>query len=276
MFLKVSFTIYGLMLFSLQSKGSILTLFVGKQWPAAYALAAYVSTLSPWLEGKCAVELGAGTGLPSLVASKLGAALVLVSERVHESENMRLLGENLQANDAKNIEIVPLNWGDSFPCPACVDIILGADILYSSEDFDTVLATVASIMEVNINAIFLTTYQERSVHRSLLPYLDKYNMRSREIPMSSFLHPVHFHGSCLMTTAEDRIRDDTHDNNDNNDRESSFITKDGRKRTRLAVDSTEDVGGDASEHDSHRKTLQTFDDIYLIEICSSSSTTTTL
>ena len=45
-----------------------------------------------------------------------------------------------------------------------VDIILGADVFYSSEDFDDVLRIVANIISrssKNQDVIFYTTYQER-------------------------------------------------------------------------------------------------------------------
>ena len=54
-----------------------------------------------------------------------------------------------------------------------VDIILGADVFYSSEDFDDVLRIVANIIRRSSKSqdvIFYTTYQERRLVLLLLSY----------------------------------------------------------------------------------------------------------
>jgi hypothetical protein len=45
-------------------------------WPAAIALAHEIATRSDEFRGKRVLELGAGTGLPEIVAASLGAAVV--------------------------------------------------------------------------------------------------------------------------------------------------------------------------------------------------------
>jgi predicted nicotinamide N-methyase len=66
-----------------------------------------------------------------------------------------------------------------------VDLILGADVFYSRENYAAVLSTVASLMEENAEAIFVTTYQERSTHRNIQPFLDLYGMVAELLPIPS-------------------------------------------------------------------------------------------
>ena len=47
------------------------------------------------------------------------------------------------------------------------------------------------LFELNSNTIFLTTYKNRSLRRTILPYLDLYELNSELIPLSSFLHFKH-------------------------------------------------------------------------------------
>jgi hypothetical protein len=72
-----------------------------------------------------------------------------------------------------------------------IDIILGADVFYSSEDFEFVIALIDQFMSKNSKTIFYTTYQERSTRRSISPYLEKYKMNAEFIPLNSFLHSSH-------------------------------------------------------------------------------------
>jgi hypothetical protein len=123
--------------------------------------------------------------------------------------------ENLRANVAVNgldrpehdCVVAALDWhaatAASDEAMGHFDLILGADVLYSSEDFDPVLATVAAIMDRNPAAVFITTYQERSTRRTLCPHLEKYGLRAETVPVESFLHPGHIQdGLCAVQVQE--------------------------------------------------------------------------
>lgn len=125
-------------------------------WPCAILLAAYVS-----LTGVCkcqsVIELGAGCGLPSIIAALAGARKCLLTERATEAKIL----QNLQINVSKNglddvcrvvrndfpshntsrthsvhlfFEQMPLDWKSvNMALLPDIDVILGADIFYSSE-----------------------------------------------------------------------------------------------------------------------------------------------
>ena len=94
-------------------------------WPAAIALAHEVA--SRGLAGKRILELGAGTGLPGIVAASVGA-------RVVQTDRQRLAlhvcQQNAERNGVTSLEHRLADWtawddGDRY------DLILGSDILYA-------------------------------------------------------------------------------------------------------------------------------------------------
>lgn len=48
--------------------------------------------------------------------------------------------------------------------------------------------------QVNPAVVFYTTYQERTLARTLTPYLDLFSLTAKNIPLSSFIHPAHAEG----------------------------------------------------------------------------------
>lgn len=113
-------------------------------WDAAVVLAEYlVNRASTLLSSRQKViELGAGTGLAGIVASQLGAD-VLLTDR---SLALKTLNDNIELNRANvtgSIVAKELSWGedlDRYPQP--FDILLGADIIYIEETFDQLLTTI--------------------------------------------------------------------------------------------------------------------------------------
>lgn len=167
-------------------------------WDSAFVLAAYIYQSSNDFKDKIIIELGAGTGLPSIVAAKVNAKKCILTERANEDKILENINQNIILNNVENIcNSMPLSWGyiDSNQLQA-FDYILAADVFYSSEDFDYLFMTIASIMSLNQNTIFLTTYQERTTKDTIRPYLDMYNMEATIIPRSSFLHQSHNLGYC--------------------------------------------------------------------------------
>lgn len=94
-------------------------------WPAAIALAHDVAKRR--VEGLRVLELGAGTGLPGIVAASLGARVVQ-SDR--HSVALFLCRKNAERNGITTIEHRTGDWTmweDRDP----YDLILGSDVLYS-------------------------------------------------------------------------------------------------------------------------------------------------
>ena len=178
-----------------------LTLFT---WPGGVLLAAFVASRRTEFVGSSCLELGCGTGLPSIVAAKVGAKHCFLTER-NDLQILTNLRSIVTANSVSDCTtVMALDWHHHDLATLCatktVDFILGADVLYSSEDFDPVLSIVETILRINPQTIFYTTYQERSTRRSLCPHLDKYGLQAEVIPLSSFLkegHETGFSNICV-------------------------------------------------------------------------------
>jgi len=95
-------------------------------WPSAIALAHDVASRPEQFRGRRIVELGAGTGLPGIVASTLGARVVQTDQ---QELAMSVCRRNGERNGVGAIEYRLADWTDWSDTDR-YDWILGADILY--------------------------------------------------------------------------------------------------------------------------------------------------
>ncbi|HEX8430434.1 MAG TPA: methyltransferase domain-containing protein [Longimicrobium sp.] len=95
-------------------------------WPAAIALAHEVEARGPALAGKRVLELGAGTGLPGIVAASLGARVVQTDRQELAMSVCRANGER---NGVTAIEHRLADWTE-WDDAERYDLIIGSDILY--------------------------------------------------------------------------------------------------------------------------------------------------
>lgn len=96
-------------------------------WPAAIALAHEVAGRS--LAGQRVLELGAGTGLPGIVAASLGAHVVQTDR---QELVLHLCRQNAARNRVTTIEHRLADW-TAWTDDSRYDLILGSDILYAKE-----------------------------------------------------------------------------------------------------------------------------------------------
>ena len=95
-------------------------------WESAVGLARLLVQQPQWVRGKRALELGAGVGLPGLVAASLGAE---VWQTDHRSDILALTAINAQQNGATTIQRFMADWR-RWTHTERYQLILGADILY--------------------------------------------------------------------------------------------------------------------------------------------------
>jgi predicted nicotinamide N-methyase len=94
-------------------------------WPAAIALAHEVASRA--VAGKRVLELGAGTGLPGIVAASLGAHVVQTDR---QQLVLHVCKQNAERNGVSSIEHRTADW-TAWEDAARYDLILGSDILYA-------------------------------------------------------------------------------------------------------------------------------------------------
>ncbi len=95
-------------------------------WPAARGLAQYI-----WerigFRGETVLELGAGLGLPGLVAALKGG---LVTFSDYKEGSLEIIARNVERNGIKNAAYLLADWRD-FHCKQKFDWIIGSDVLYN-------------------------------------------------------------------------------------------------------------------------------------------------
>jgi predicted nicotinamide N-methyase len=98
-------------------------------WPAAIALAHEIATRSTEFRGRSVLELGAGTGLPGIVAASLGARVVQTDRQEGAMAVCRL---NAERNGGAAVEHRLADWA-AWDDPGRYDWVIGSDILYGEE-----------------------------------------------------------------------------------------------------------------------------------------------
>jgi predicted nicotinamide N-methyase len=96
-------------------------------WPAAIALAHEIAIRPDEFRDRRVLELGAGTGLPGIVAASLGAHVV----QTDRQEGALAVGKlNAERNGIRTIRYRVADWG-AWDDPGRYDWIVGSDILYA-------------------------------------------------------------------------------------------------------------------------------------------------
>lgn len=114
-------------------------------WESAQALAEALADDRDLIAGRSVLELGAGVGLPGIVAGALGAASVRQTD--HVSEALLLCSVNAKANGVNGIEVAVANW-DAWTDARTYDLIIGSDVIYERSAH----APLAAILSRNLRA----------------------------------------------------------------------------------------------------------------------------
>ncbi|KAF3777600.1 N-lysine methyltransferase protein [Nymphaea thermarum] len=114
-------------------------------WGSALVLADWMGRLDPsTFQGKTVVELGAGTGLPGLVAGLLGAIRVTLTDVGALLPGLR---RNAEANGLDEcVEVKELVWGATSPDevgPA--DLVLMSDLFYDPDSMPSLAWTLRGL-----------------------------------------------------------------------------------------------------------------------------------
>jgi len=99
-------------------------------WESAQALAEALADDRDRVAGRTVLELGAGVGLPGIVARAVGAASVRQTD--HISEALVLCRTNAEDNGVAGIETSLANW-DAWTDAGTYDLIIGSDIVYERQ-----------------------------------------------------------------------------------------------------------------------------------------------
>lgn len=145
-------------------------------WRAAPLLCEYMlRNADADIQGRNVLELGAGLGLCGILAHKLGANHVLLSDGDTETlqemrHNVKLATSNGGASPGTNIQCQQLVWGkrlkDFQEHFGTFDVILASDVIYGEGVLEPLFDTVTTLMEEN--GKFLLSYARRNVNIDLV------------------------------------------------------------------------------------------------------------
>lgn len=115
-------------------------------WDSALQLAHWIATQGQadfQLQAKTVLELGAGTGLPGLMAASLGAAHVFLTDIAPLLPGLRT---SVEANGlADRVEVRELVWGSDEPWVGDVDLVLMSDVFYDPLEMPALATTLKRV-----------------------------------------------------------------------------------------------------------------------------------
>ncbi|KAI4503338.1 hypothetical protein M0802_001560 [Mischocyttarus mexicanus] len=157
-------------------------------WPSAPVLAYFLWEHREELKGKKVLELGSGTALPGILASKCGA-IVTLSDSASLPRSLQHIKRSCELNGIlSQVRIIGITWGlflSNLFKLGPLDLILGSDCFYEPALFEDIVVTVAFLLQKNPNAKFLCTYQERSADWSIEHLLTKWGLKCNQISLST-------------------------------------------------------------------------------------------
>lgn len=103
--------------------------YFGILWPSSEALAHYIFEHKKLFQNKRVLELGAGLGLPSLVAAHVGAEVTATD---YHPDVEFYFQRNCRHSSVK-CRYERLNWRQSTKDYGLFDIVIGSDVLYESK-----------------------------------------------------------------------------------------------------------------------------------------------
>jgi predicted nicotinamide N-methyase len=117
-------------------------------------MAQFLADHPEYVSGKTVLELAAGLGLPSLLASRW-AASVISSD--HLPEAVKVIQQSVLQNGLDNVQCQVLDW-HSLPPELTVEVLLLSDINYDPTQFDVLYQLVVNFLEKG-TLVLLTTPQ---------------------------------------------------------------------------------------------------------------------
>ena len=105
-------------------------------WPSSIALAHAVVARSNQMAGARVLELGAGTGMPGIVAASLGARVLQIDRN---EVALHVCAMNKDRNRVMTVEVRGADW-ETFHHDDKFDLIIGSDVLYVTTMHDRLRA----------------------------------------------------------------------------------------------------------------------------------------
>jgi predicted nicotinamide N-methyase len=155
-------------------------------WPSAIAMAEWLCEHPETVHGKQVLEIGCGLALPSIVASRLGAR-VMITDYVNEP--LDLARYNMKLNGDGSAQFRLLDWR-SFEDVAPVDVLLASDVAYERRMFDALKAAFHQL--VKPEGIILISEPQRAFARAFFDGLKEDGFQVATIPLPVNRHAIQY------------------------------------------------------------------------------------
>ena len=136
-------------------------------WICAPVLAQFVWHRRRLLKGRRVLEIGAGAALPGIVAGLCGdvSSLTFADSQVFHPVALRLSRRNADANGLERARVIDVTWGLVGPemmdisasSSSGYDVILASDCFYDTHNFDDVVFTIATLLQLSQRTCSPTT-----------------------------------------------------------------------------------------------------------------------
>jgi len=123
-------------------------------WPAAIGLCEFIAARTDLIENKTVLELAAGLGLPSLLASRYSRS-VLMSDHIEEA--IGIMQQTIEQEKISNLRCTLLDR-NNIPHAVKADVILLSDVNYDPSVFEKVFSVIVRFLSEG-SMIILSTPQ---------------------------------------------------------------------------------------------------------------------
>ena len=155
--------------------GTIQFPYWSRVWPSAKAIAQFLLLNPSYIRGKTVLELGAGLGLPSLVAARFATHVHCTD---HVPDAVAVVAQSAAHLQLQNLTAGVLDW-EQLPEGLRADVLLLSDINYEPVAFNTLQHIIAAFLQ-NGATVLLSTPQRLMAREFVLPLL-KHCTRQEEI-----------------------------------------------------------------------------------------------
>jgi predicted nicotinamide N-methyase len=158
-------------------KGLVASPYWSQVWPAAKALSQFIINHPGCTKTKTVVELGAGLGLPSLVAAG-NATSVLCTDCIPEA--VEIAKQSAAHLKLKNFTAEAMDW-QNLPEDLEADVLLLSDVNYEPAVFVPLMKTIISFLQRGSTVILSTP--QRLMAKEFVSALLVYCIQQEEIPV---------------------------------------------------------------------------------------------
>jgi predicted nicotinamide N-methyase len=180
--------------------GKISFPYWSKVWPAALALAEFLILYPEWTKERKVLELGAGLGLPSIVAAA-NAFSVLCTDK--EPEAIEMAQRSAEYKRLNNFQTAVMDW-NTVAADGKADVILLSDVNYEPSSFAGLQNLVEQFLQQGYTLLLSTP--QRLVAKAFIEPLVAVSVFQKEIEVisegSKWINTVLVLQKCFLVNVE--------------------------------------------------------------------------